>query len=88
MFSVPRSMSTQYPDNALMPFFVSSSLLEGEDEIQKAFYAFSNLGCQEQMWDFEGKVVDSFVVKKAFWQNSKTFLQKKLKQKNSIKTKL
>ena len=64
MHTVPRCMSTQHPDNASVPFFASSQVLAGEDEIKEAFYAFSHLGCDEQMWDVEGKEIDSFVVKK------------------------
>lgn len=36
----------------------------GEDEITEAYYAFSHLGCDEQMWDYEGKEADAFVVRK------------------------
>ncbi|GAG41315.1 unnamed protein product, partial [marine sediment metagenome] len=61
---IPRCMSTQHPDNVHLPFFAESSDLGGEDEIQEAFYAYSHLGCDEQMWDAEGKEVDGFVVKK------------------------
>ena len=61
---VPRCMSTQHPDNASVPFFASSSVLAGEDEIREAYYAFSHLGCDEQMWDVEGKEIDTYVVKK------------------------
>ena len=57
-------MSTQHPDNVHLPFFAESADLGGEDEIQEAYYAFSHLGCDEQMWDCEGKEVDNFVVKK------------------------
>jgi phosphoenolpyruvate carboxylase len=57
-------MSTQHPDNVATPFFAENSELGGEDEIQEAYYAFSHLGCREQMWDCEGKEVDNFVVKK------------------------
>jgi phosphoenolpyruvate carboxylase len=57
-------MSTQHPDNVHLPFFAESQDLGGEDEIQEAFYAYSHLGCDEQMWDAEGKEVDGFVVKK------------------------
>ncbi|MDP2662298.1 MAG: phosphoenolpyruvate carboxylase [Dehalococcoidia bacterium] len=57
-------MSTQHPDNVLMPFFARSSVIEGEDEIKEAFYAFSHLHCEEQMWDCEGKEIDEFVIKK------------------------
>lgn len=62
--TVPRCMSTQHPDNASVPFFASTQVLAGEDEIKEAFYAYSHLGCDEQMWDVEGKEIDSFVVKK------------------------
>ena len=61
-----------------MPFFVENSLLGGEDEIQEAYYAYSHLGCQEQMWDFEGKEVDNFVVKKLLTKNEAFFREKKL----------
>jgi phosphoenolpyruvate carboxylase len=57
-------MSTQHPDNVASPFFASSPLMDAGDEIREAFYAFSHLGCEEQMWDFEGKEVDAFVVEK------------------------
>ncbi|HOJ13771.1 MAG TPA: phosphoenolpyruvate carboxylase [Deltaproteobacteria bacterium] len=61
---IPHCMSTQHPDNASTPFFASSSVLAGEDEIREAYYAFSHLGCDEQMWDVEGKEIDTYVVKK------------------------
>jgi phosphoenolpyruvate carboxylase len=57
-------MSTQHPDNVSPPFFAQDAVLGGEDEVQEAYYAFSHLGCDEQMWDCEGKEVDTFVVKK------------------------
>jgi phosphoenolpyruvate carboxylase len=61
---IPRCMSTQHPDNVAMPFFAQSSPLTAEDEVREAYYAFSHLGCDEQMWDFEGKEVDGHVVEK------------------------
>src|SRR5438552_343539 len=57
-------MSTQHPDNVAMPFFAQSAPLTAEDEVREAYYAYSELGCDEQMWDFEGKEVDNFVVEK------------------------
>jgi phosphoenolpyruvate carboxylase len=57
-------MSTQHPDNVNVPFFATDPVLGGEDEVAEAYYAFSHLGCDEQMWDVEGKEVDAFVVKK------------------------
>lgn len=57
-------MSTQHPDNVTVPFFAQGPVMEGMDEVREAYYAFSHLGCDEQMWDFEGKEVDEFVVEK------------------------
>ena len=64
MATIPRCMSTQHPDNATVPFFATSAVLAGEDEIREAYYAYSHLGCDEQMWDVEGKEIDTHVVKK------------------------
>ncbi|HOL08472.1 MAG TPA: phosphoenolpyruvate carboxylase, partial [Methanomassiliicoccaceae archaeon] len=71
-------MSTQHPDNVHLPFFAESAELGGEDEIQEAYYAFSHLGCDEQMWDCEGKEVDNFVVKKLLSKYEWYFRQNQL----------
>jgi len=57
-------MSSQHPDNVRTPFFAGQNIIGGEDEIKEAYYVFSHLGCDEQMWDMEGKEVDNFVVVK------------------------
>jgi len=57
-------MSTQHPDNASNPHWVRGEVFSGEEEVFEAFYAFSELGCNEQMWDWEGKDVDPHVVRK------------------------
>lgn len=71
-------MSTQHPDNVNSPFFAESSELGGDDEIQEAYYAFSHLACDEQMWDCEGKEVDNFVVKKLLTKYESFFREKRL----------
>lgn len=78
MVYIPRCMSTQHPDNVHQPFFVENDLIGGEDEIQEAYYAFSHLGCDEQMLDFEGKEVDTFVIKKLLTNNETFFQEHKL----------
>ncbi len=78
MRKIPRCMSTQHPDNVASPFFAEDTELGGEDEIQEAYYAFSHLGCDEQMWDFEGKEVDSFVIKKLLTKYESFFHEKRL----------
>lgn len=75
---IPRVMSTQHPDNVLLPFFAESQDMSGDDEVQEAYYAFSHLGCDEQMWDCEGKEVDNFVVRKLLTKYEQFF------QKNVI----
>lgn len=75
---IPRVMSTQHPDNVLLPFFAESQDMSGDDEIQEAYYAFSHLGCDEQMWDCEGKEVDDFVVRKLLTKYDHFFRQTKL----------
>ncbi|MCU4137556.1 MAG: Phosphoenolpyruvate carboxylase [Thermodesulfobacteria bacterium] len=75
---IPRVMSTQHPDNVSLPFFAEHADMAGEDEIQEAYYAFSHLGCDEQMWDSEGKEVDDFVVKKLLTKYPNFFKKKKL----------
>jgi len=78
MPKIPKCMSTQHPDNVNLPFFAENSELGGEDEIQEAYYAFSHLGCDEQMWDCEGKEVDTFVVKKLLSKYESYFKEKRL----------
>jgi phosphoenolpyruvate carboxylase len=71
-------MSTQHPDNVSNPFFVEDTAIGGEDEIQEAYYAFSHLGCDEQMWDYEGKDVDDFVVQKLLTKYDHYFIENRL----------
>ncbi len=59
---IPRTMSTQHPDNVTIPAFSSGGVISGEDEILEAYLLFSQFGCQEQMWDFEGKKAVPWVV--------------------------
>ena len=75
---IPKCMSTQHPDNVNSPFFAENTELGGEDEIQEAYYAFSHLGCDEQMWDCEGKEVDNYVVKKLLTKHEPFFRDKRL----------
>ncbi len=75
---IPRCMSTQHPDNVQIPFFSEQPELKGEDEVQEAYYVFSHLGCDEQMWDYEGKEVDNFVIKKLLTTYGSYFRQTKI----------
>ena len=63
MSLVPRVMSTQHPDNASAPPYAVDGVIKGEGEIVEAVEVFA-LGCDEQMWDSEGKDADTHVVQK------------------------
>lgn len=71
-------MSTQHPDNVRIPFFSQDLVLWWEDEIIEAFYSFSHLNCEEQMWDYEWKEVDNFVVKKLITKYPSFFKQNQI----------
>ncbi|PSQ37708.1 phosphoenolpyruvate carboxylase [Halobacteriales archaeon SW_12_71_31] len=75
---VPRVMSTQHPDNATVPFFAEGEILAGEEEVREAYYAYSHLGCDEQMWDFEGKEGDEYAVKKLLSRFDDYFARERL----------
>ncbi|MEM0057951.1 MAG: phosphoenolpyruvate carboxylase [Candidatus Bathyarchaeia archaeon] len=61
---IPRTMSTQHPDNVSLPSWVSGDVIQGDAEVDEAFFAYKELGCMEVMWDSEGKDVDTHVVRK------------------------
>lgn len=71
-------MSTQHPDNATVPFFAEGEIVEGEEEVREAYYAYSHLGCDEQMWDFEGKEGDEYAVKKLLSRFDDYFARERL----------
>jgi len=78
MFTVPRTMSTQHPDNARIPFFASGSVMGGEDEILEAYLLLSQFGCQEQMWDFEGKKALPWVISELLAKDQEFFEKRPL----------
>jgi phosphoenolpyruvate carboxylase len=57
-------MSTQHPDNVASPNWAKDEVLAGDMEVEETYRAFSEFGCQEQMWDWEGKDADPNVVRK------------------------
>ena len=61
-----------------MPFFSSSGVISNEDEILEAYLVFSQLGCQEQMWDFEGKKAIPWVVSELLAKDQDFFRKRPL----------
>lgn len=54
-------MSTQHPDNAAVPAFAAGPLMSPDDEIAEAYRAYAVLGCDEQLWDYDGKRTDGWI---------------------------
>jgi phosphoenolpyruvate carboxylase len=50
-------MCTRHPDNATVPSWSSDEVVQGDDEVNEAYLAYSLYGCHEVMWDFEGEDV-------------------------------
>jgi phosphoenolpyruvate carboxylase len=61
---IPRTISTQHPDNASSPRWSENEVTEGDAELHEAFFSYHDLGCTEVMWDSEGKDVDTNVIRK------------------------
>ena len=73
---IPKVMSTQHPDNAAAPPYAVDGVIKGDGEIIEAVDAFS-LGCDEQMWDSEGKDTDTHVVQKLLSNYSDYFREER-----------
>jgi phosphoenolpyruvate carboxylase len=75
---IPATMSTQHPDNANLPYWCESTVIEGDGEIFESYFAYSELGCHEVMWDSEGKDVDTRVVRKLLEKHFEFFIEHQL----------
>ncbi len=73
---IPRTMATQQPDNAAGAFWLGKSFIDSRDEVRECVVAFSELGCGEFMWDWEGKYVDEAVIERVF-EDSLPFFKKR-----------
>lgn len=62
MRKIPTTMATQHPDNASSPDWLASPFVSTADEVEECYRVFANLGCDEYMWDWEGKFVDEAVI--------------------------
>ncbi|MFA6215647.1 MAG: phosphoenolpyruvate carboxylase [Patescibacteria group bacterium] len=65
---IPATLATQHPDNASAPYWEKDGdgFVSTREETEECYSAFSDLNCQEFMWDWEGKYVDEAVVDRLF----------------------
>jgi phosphoenolpyruvate carboxylase len=63
---IPATMATQHPDNAYKPYWRTKAFVSTSKEVEECYRSFADLGCQEYMWDWEGKFVDEAVVDRLY----------------------
>ncbi len=78
MRKIPATMATQHPDNASTPYWGKSPFISTLDEVEECYRVFSDLDCDEYMWDWEGKFVDEAVVDRLFNKYPKYFTKNQL----------
>ncbi len=78
MRKIPATMATQHPDNATVPYWGETPAISTSDEVEECYRAFSDLGCDEYMWDWEGKFVDEAVIDRLFNKYHEYFKKQQL----------
>ncbi|MFH1751215.1 MAG: phosphoenolpyruvate carboxylase, partial [Candidatus Micrarchaeota archaeon] len=78
MRKIPKTMATQHPDNAMPHHFSKKAFVNTQEEVEECFFAFSELSCEEFMWDWEGKHVDEGVTDKLIEGHFEYFKQHQL----------
>jgi phosphoenolpyruvate carboxylase len=63
---IPATMATQHPDNAFQPYWHRKAFVSTAHEVEECYRSYADLGCQEYMWDWEGKFVDEAVVDRLY----------------------
>ncbi len=71
-------MATQHPDNAAAPYWSDSPFVSTLQEVEECYRVFSDLGCDEYMWDWEGKFVDEAVIDRLFNRYGDYFAKKQI----------
>ncbi len=69
MRKIPKTMFTQHPDNASKAMWLGESFINARNEVKECHISFSELKCDEFMWDWEGKYVDEAVIERLFEDN-------------------
>ncbi|MFA6528601.1 MAG: phosphoenolpyruvate carboxylase [Candidatus Gracilibacteria bacterium] len=77
-------MATQHPDNAMAPFWGSQAIITTNEEAEEIYQCFSGLGCDEYMWDWEGKFADEAMIERLVSNYFKYFQKNQLGRDNAI----
>ncbi|MBI4196288.1 MAG: phosphoenolpyruvate carboxylase [Deltaproteobacteria bacterium] len=78
MRKIPSTIATQHPDNASIPYWGKNPFISTIDEVRECYRVFSDLDCDEYMWDWEGKFVDEAVVDRLLHRYEEYFRKKQL----------
>jgi len=73
---IPSIMASQHPDNVFAPHWNATPYVTTYQETEECYRAFHDLGCDEYMWDWEGKLVDEAVIDRLY-RKYLTFFKKK-----------
>jgi len=82
ILKIPATMATQHPDNVHPPYWErdGDGFISSYEEVTECYSSFDDLGCEEFMWDWEGKYVDEAVIDKLFYYHFNYFKKKQLGQ--------
>jgi len=75
---IPTVMGTQHPDNASPAFWCQKALIDTTLETEEMVHDFFDLGCEEYMWDWEGKFADEAMLEKLFTKHHEAFKNRQL----------
>src|SRR3989344_1060309 len=78
---IPSVMFTQHPDHAGRPYWHDKPFIETRDELQECFLMMRDIGAQEVMWDWEGKLVDEAVMERLLHEHLSFFRKHPLGEK-------
>lgn len=77
---IPQIMGTQHPDNASAPYWEKDGdgFVSIHEEVRECASAFQDIGCEEYLWDWEGKYVDEGVIEKLLTEHHAFFSKKQI----------
>lgn len=78
MTKIPKVMISQHPDHAQIPYWNKSAFISTGEEVEECYRSFADLGADEYLWDWEGKLVDEAVIERLFHKYYEFFHRRQL----------